>query len=307
MKLAQIQYALAVAETGSFSRAAKKLFTSQSNVSFSIASLEKKLDYEIFKRTNKGVDLTHEGQEFLKHAKIICEKFDDISKISHNHSYREFTIGCMLNHTVVSQAFAKFCNKYKATDKINFNLRHKSSHDIIEHIYHNEIDFGVLVLDEEYLNTNLDVLGNKGLLFKTLVTCRLNVILRKEHPLLQEESFYFTKLRNYPCVNYNFSTKKNFSFSREFDQLLSTGYINIDKMINVDDKEACMYITLQTDAFSIGPNLHPLDQSVNQVKAIPLPKTSTALVIVAKENVMESEESALFTSLLLDEVALLRK
>ena len=61
MTLTQIQYVLAVAETGTISAAAKRLFIAQPSLTASIKELENELQVTLFRRTNKGVTLTPEG------------------------------------------------------------------------------------------------------------------------------------------------------------------------------------------------------------------------------------------------------
>ncbi|MDY3122357.1 LysR family transcriptional regulator [Suipraeoptans intestinalis] len=57
-----------VASTLSFSEASKQLFISQSAVSQSIKTLEKKLDQTLFIRSTKKVRLTSEGEILLRHV-----------------------------------------------------------------------------------------------------------------------------------------------------------------------------------------------------------------------------------------------
>ena len=54
---------IAVAETGSFSKAAKLLFLTQPTVSAHISSLEKELDSRLFVRNTKEVKLSEEGKQ----------------------------------------------------------------------------------------------------------------------------------------------------------------------------------------------------------------------------------------------------
>ena len=56
-----------VADTLSFSEASKKLFISQSAVSQSVKTLEKKMNQTLFIRNTKKVQLTPEGEILLKH------------------------------------------------------------------------------------------------------------------------------------------------------------------------------------------------------------------------------------------------
>lgn len=65
MELHQLRYVLAVAENGSFSRAAEKLFVVQSNVSAQVRKLEHELGVELFERRAHEVVLTEFGRAFL--------------------------------------------------------------------------------------------------------------------------------------------------------------------------------------------------------------------------------------------------
>lgn len=65
MTLQQLKYVITVAEKGTVSEAAKTLFISQPSLTNAIKELENELQIEIFIRTNKGVIVSNEGEEFL--------------------------------------------------------------------------------------------------------------------------------------------------------------------------------------------------------------------------------------------------
>ena len=71
MNFQQCRYVQTIAETGSFSKAAKKLFLTQPNLSASIRDLEEELGVQLFERSNTGAKLTDDGHDFLKYAKRI--------------------------------------------------------------------------------------------------------------------------------------------------------------------------------------------------------------------------------------------
>ena len=64
MTLQQLKYTVTVAETGTFSEAAKLLFLSQPSLTKSIKELEKEMKITIFDRTNKGISVSKEGEIF---------------------------------------------------------------------------------------------------------------------------------------------------------------------------------------------------------------------------------------------------
>jgi len=71
MDLQSIQFFSAVAETGSFSGAARSLRYAQSNISTKISALETELGAALFYRDNRGVTLTPKGKEFQQYSQKI--------------------------------------------------------------------------------------------------------------------------------------------------------------------------------------------------------------------------------------------
>lgn len=74
----------AIAETGTFTSAAKKLYITQSAVSHAVAELEKQAGTALFERLPKGVALTHCGASLLEESRSIltaCRNLD--RRISH--------------------------------------------------------------------------------------------------------------------------------------------------------------------------------------------------------------------------------
>ena len=67
----QLQAFVAVAETGSFTRAARQLRSSQSAVSHSVAALEQALGVTLFTREARGVFLSPAGERTLEHARTV--------------------------------------------------------------------------------------------------------------------------------------------------------------------------------------------------------------------------------------------
>ena len=64
------------AELGQFRHAADELGVTQQAVSKRIAALERELGVRLFTRTPRGVELTHDGREFLPHARGVVAGAD---------------------------------------------------------------------------------------------------------------------------------------------------------------------------------------------------------------------------------------
>lgn len=77
MELRQLRYVLAIAEHGSLSLAAEKVFIAQSALSHQLAQLEAELGASLFLRTRKGVEPTEAGRRFLAHALALLRQVED--------------------------------------------------------------------------------------------------------------------------------------------------------------------------------------------------------------------------------------
>ena len=75
--LRQLQYFVAVAEQGSITRAAQNLSISQSSITEAIKELETDLGVELFERHPRGLHITHNGHQFLRHATKILAGVSD--------------------------------------------------------------------------------------------------------------------------------------------------------------------------------------------------------------------------------------
>jgi LysR family carnitine catabolism transcriptional activator len=75
MERRHLEYFLAVAESGSFTRAAAMLTIAQPSLSHSIAALERELGSELFERLGRGVKLTPAGEALLEPARRALRSF----------------------------------------------------------------------------------------------------------------------------------------------------------------------------------------------------------------------------------------
>ena len=65
MTFQQLTYVVEISKCGSINKAAHKLFLSQSGISTAVRELEEELGIRFFTRSNRGVEFTPEGREFL--------------------------------------------------------------------------------------------------------------------------------------------------------------------------------------------------------------------------------------------------
>lgn len=76
--LRQLQYLIAIAETGRFSDAARRVHVSQPSLSDQIAELEMELGVVLIERSRKGAMLTPAGEEAVRRARRILRAVEDL-------------------------------------------------------------------------------------------------------------------------------------------------------------------------------------------------------------------------------------
>ena len=112
MNDAELRCFIAVAETLSFTKAAKQLYYSVPTVTHHISMLEQELGIKLFVRTKKSVSLTREGSIFYTGAKQMLEQENLILRnLKEKKDRRLFRIGCSSDAEAI--CLASFCKKIK--------------------------------------------------------------------------------------------------------------------------------------------------------------------------------------------------
>ena len=107
MEIKQLKYFVVSADVGSFSEAAKVLFTTQSSVSKVVSALETELGYPLFRRVSRGIALTEKGKAFYKKASHIVLDFDRLESESSNNQNNVVRMG-MTHSSWLSNCFSQF-------------------------------------------------------------------------------------------------------------------------------------------------------------------------------------------------------
>ena len=96
MNLNQLRFARAVAESGSFSRAAEACFVTQPTLSNAIVQLEEELGGRLFHRTTRSVSITPFGRHMLPLIEAVLEAQEELvhsAEAYHNPAHKLIRIG----------------------------------------------------------------------------------------------------------------------------------------------------------------------------------------------------------------------
>ena len=145
MTLQQLRYITMVAEKGTISEAAKELFISQPSLTNAIRELEQEMQVTIFHRTNKGVTITAEGDEFLAYARQILDQVGLMQEryLNVNERNPRFSVSCQ-HYSFAVNAFVDVIRKFDAR-KYDFTLRETQTYEIIEDVAKLKSEIGILL------------------------------------------------------------------------------------------------------------------------------------------------------------------
>ena len=134
MTLQQLKYLIEVANSGSMNEAAKKLYVSQPSLSSAIKELEQEFGITLFNRTNKGISLSSEGQEFLGYAKQIIEQTHLLEERYLDQTERKikFSISCQ-HYSFAISAFIELIQEY-GYNEYDFTIQETRTAEIIEDV-----------------------------------------------------------------------------------------------------------------------------------------------------------------------------
>ena len=123
MTLNQLRYVVMVAQTGSITQAAKRLFISQPSLTNAIKELESEMHITIFRRTNKGVIVSREGETFLSYARQVLDQADLLEEryMNDKHQSPHFSVSCQ-HYSFAVNAFVDVIRQF-GVNQYDFTLR----------------------------------------------------------------------------------------------------------------------------------------------------------------------------------------
>ena len=161
-KLRQLQYFVAVADTGSISGAAQQLSVSQSTVTEAVKELEADLGVVLVERSGRGMVLTRHGQLFLRRAERVLEAVADARRSLGDEAEvsGRLTIGvtALVAGYVLSDLLARFRRAHPAVDVAAM----EDTSDYLEHLLINgELDVAVMIMPDRPVDPPLrmEILG----------------------------------------------------------------------------------------------------------------------------------------------------
>ncbi len=144
MNVLHLKYAIMVAETGSISKAAEKLYVAQPNVSRAIKDLESDLSITIFDRTTKGMILTPDGERLIEYSKRLLNQFDEMEKIFKGQSQKNVFSIAVPRASYISDAFVEFSKNLIDINNIEAFYKETNAYRVIHNITEENYKLGIV-------------------------------------------------------------------------------------------------------------------------------------------------------------------
>lgn len=184
MEIKELRYFIAVAECGSISKAAEKLFTTQPNLSRQLMKLEEETGQKLLIRGNKKSELTEAGRLLYKRATEITELVDRTHSELRSDGDEVFGTVCIGGGEsyavgLIAKAAKEVSDRFRG---IKFDFFSGDTDAVTEKLEKGLIDFGILIEP-----SNLEKYNS----LRLPLTDKWGILMRKDSPLSEKE--YITK------------------------------------------------------------------------------------------------------------------
>ena len=173
MELDQLRYAVAIAETGNFTRAAERSNITQPSLSQQILNLEREVGHKLFHRLGRKAVLTEAGTTFLERARRILFEVENAAKELSDHPSldRRITVGAV--PTIMPYLLAPLIAQCREQHpNLLIHAREDFRSNLVRGVVEGELDLAVVTLPVK----------DHRLSIEPLLTEQLLLVVGKKHP-----------------------------------------------------------------------------------------------------------------------------
>ena len=265
MTLSQLKYVVEVVSCGTISKAAEKLYLAQPSLTAAIKDLEAELGITIFKRTNKGVVLTADGEEFLSNARqgiIQTNRFEERYS-GEKPGRRKFCVSTQ-HYSFAVEAFLALLEEYGG-DEYDFRLRETKTYEIIEDVAQLRSEVGLIFLNKFNETVLRKTFREHELEFTRLFIAEPHIFVGQDHPLAGKKVVSVEDLAPYPRLSYEQGEHNAFYFAEEIQSTRPSA-----KEIMVCDRATLFNLLIGMDGYTYSSGIINEKLHGRNIVAIPL-------------------------------------
>ena len=193
MDISALQIFLAVAETGSFSRAAEQIYLTQPAISKRIAALESEIGTRLFDRIGRGIHLTPAGEALRARARHVILELEDIKRgISNLSGTITGELQVATSHHIglhrLPGPLKQFHDSYR---QVRLNLQFMDSEKACQAVAKGDLELAVVTLPPK---------DTVFLKVEKIWDDPLDIVVSPGHPLARERRVKLEKLLEYPAI-----------------------------------------------------------------------------------------------------------
>ena len=217
------RYFCEVARHGNFTKAADRLYVSQSAVSQAIMQLEERLGCKLFDRNTRGVQLTAEGEVLYAYADNAVSLMKNAQdKIANMKNLREGEIKIGASDTVCSLFLLPFLDKFNSLhSEIRISVINRTSRELVRVLKNGAIDIAFV---------NLPVEDETMLEITPVMQLRDCFVAGAKYAHLAGSVMRLRDLRDYPIL----MLEQNSTSRKQMDLFLSGHDIEIKPAIELE-------------------------------------------------------------------------
>lgn len=259
-----------VAQLGSINKAAQALFISQPHLGKIIHDLENEFGYLLLNRSNQGVTLTPEGEEFVRRVTNVLEEIGHLWRPTGTRAadYEHLSVS-MTKFSHVMESFIEVVLHHQDQPSFSHQLYEGNPDDVIEDVFSGRATVGIFHFDSKRRRELEKLLSAKRLVYRRLAYVEPHIVISKNHPLVrQHRPITLRTLAPYGVIRYlgQYDDLIHSLFEQEFRDLPD----ECPKVIYLSNRESLMRLISVSDFYSIGIHDFEMQDSGYHAMSIPI-------------------------------------
>jgi DNA-binding transcriptional LysR family regulator len=258
MNLRQIEFVLAVADTGSFTRAAVRCHTVQSALSHQIARLEEELGVRLFARSSRHVALTPAGRAFIAHAGEVREATERLRAemaAAAGEIRGVLTIGTISRLTRIDLP-AVLGSYHRRYPQVDIRLGYGMSNHMLDAVREQKMDAAFLGL---WSGEPVE-----GVAARLLSEERLAAVMHPAHPLAAAQSVRLAALAQTALVDYPAGSAARQQTDRAF------AAAGIERRVKFEVDHAELIESIVREGLAVGMLPQPATTALHGLACLPV-------------------------------------
>ncbi|MEG0289201.1 MAG: LysR family transcriptional regulator [Carnobacterium sp.] len=260
MELRQLKYFITIANTRSYTAAAKSLFVTQPTLSWNIQQLEEEFNAHLFFQTKQGLQLTEKGEKLLTRGQKVLDEFEGLIEDMHKMQPGKKNLKVGITVLFVIQYMEQIVQFTTMNPEVELTFVQSGSVEIQEKLAQNEIDIGLVSFPNYESSIEIERLNTSHSQYT------VSVVLPFDHPLAQKETIEIKDLKGYDICSFS----NDYVLGNILHERCSESGFHPNIIFTNKNWEVLLQNTLTTKALTLMPQALERISNFKNLKWIPL-------------------------------------